>query len=336
MGWPPQPVGDQPVCCVWSASAVTEFIIIYIIPSGLLYRSYSLDPGRMLPPLGNRTRDVRSRQYQHHHQPQYRSPRRSLLSSSRATHRHPYSRASSRSSFAGRQSTNPSIYSVDPEVWDINRTPAPPSEISYNLGSITPTQARDVSSSLRSPRPPSHPHPPHPHPPQYDLKLHPRPPQQSQQKQQQKINFDHEATNRTTIRPAPYSRRIRQQHRQRRLDERQERYLEKRRAREQQNEIEELEREIKRQDQELHRAQVHEESQHQFNQQRAVKGMDLVRRMRDRHVKYGNKKEAGLLNSVLHECKKGGGGGIFGRKLARPQKIVLIPNLRSTDDRRLP
>jgi hypothetical protein len=298
----------------------------------------------MLPPLGNRTRDVRSRQYQHHHQqpqPQYRSPRRSLLSSSRAPNRHPYSRASSRSSFAGRQSTNPSIYSVDPEVWDINRTPAPPSEISYNLGSITPTQARDVSSLLRSP-----PHPPHP---QYDLKLHPRPPQQPQQKQKQlhKINFDHEATNRTTIRPAPYSHRIRQQHRQRRLDERQERYLEKRRAKEQQNEIEELEREIKRQDQELHHAQVHEESRHQFNQQRAVKGMDLVRRMRDRHVKFGNKKEVGLLNSVLYEYKEGRGvpkgGGIFGRKLggrgrgsARPQKIVLIPNLRSTDDRRLP
>jgi hypothetical protein len=281
----------------------------------------------MLPPLGNRTR---SRQHQGHQQ-QYRSPRRSLLqsrTSTRATSR------ASQSSYAGRRSRATSRHSVDSEVWRINRTPAPPSDISYNMGSVTPTESRDNDlQSMYSQRSPPNRQSESQMPIQQQMQLQPKRPPKS-------------AMNDTTMRPAPFAQRRRMANRERLLDQRKEHYLAKRRARQQQIEIEILEKEVAKQEHALQQANLIEERNQDFFQHKAIKGIGIVRRLRDRHKAEGNVKAAALLSSVLYDSH-GGVGGIFGRnryihpngngqgrKQAAPEKIVLIPNLRSTDGRR--
>ena len=69
-----------------------------------------------------------------------------------------------------------------------------------------------------------------------------------------------------------------------------------------------------------------------------VKGLGLLRRLRDRHLMAGNQKEVNQLNVVLHARhpdlrQRQKQKNIYG-KGKRPEKIVLIPNLRSTDGRR--
>ena len=293
-----------------------------------------------LPPIGNRTR---SRQVQAQ---QYRSPRRSFLdsrTSSRATSR------ASHSTYAGRRSRATSCYSVDSEVWNANRSPAPLSEVSYNMS--------EAGDDYHSPQPPSYsPRPPSfsPRPSSYS----PRPPSHSSQHQQhqqhheeatrpsfghydnqhQEIHPQHISMQQTTIRPAPYQQRLKEQQRQRRLDQRRGNFLEKRRMQEQQKEIQALEKKIK--EQERTQRRENNNQYHLSTKKQRGKGVSLLRILRDRHHNEGNHHEVHKLNSVLQrENPKRGNNNknrshLFKQRnnhRHRPEKIVLIPNLRDRE-----
>ena len=282
-----------------------------------------------LPPIGNRTR---SRQVQAQ---QYRSPRRSFLDSRTS------SRATSRAStYAGRRSRATSCYSVDSEVWNANRSPAPLSEVSYNMS--------EAGDDYHSPQPPSYsPRPPSfsPRPSSYS----PRPPSHSSQHQQhqqhheestrpsfghydnqhQEIHPQHISMQQTTIRPAPYQQRLKEQQRQRRLDQRRGNFLEKRRMQEQQKEIQALEKKIKEQEKKQRRENSNQ--YHLSTKKQRGKGVSLLRILRDRHHNEGNHHEVHKLNSVLQRenpkrrrSNKKNRSHLF-------SKIVLIPNLRDRE-----
>ena len=307
----------------------------------------------MLPPLGNRQRNPRQAvaEQQQRRTPRYRSPRLSLLSSSRASSR--ASHASHADYRNGRRlrvtsSRASSYHSVDDEVWNVNRTPAPASEVSYNMEESPPNIDNDnnnhndnhnhnhnhkQSESHYSPRPPS-------------FSSQPLPPQHQKHQLHFSINQqdggggDGEMYGTTTMRPAPYKRRMREQQRQRRLDERMQQYLEKRQVKQQQKEIANLEREIEKQ----HFVQTKEMEFHEREKQmkrnrkkgKVGDGAGLLRLLRDRHKIAGNMNEVEQFNSLLYQTEKKSApwekNDSMTRqgspRLRRPVKVVLIPYLR--------
>ena len=305
----------------------------------------------MLPPLGNRQRNPRQAvaEQQQRRTPRYRSPRLSLLSSSRASSR--ASHASHADYRNGRRlrvtsSRASSYHSVDDEVWNVNRTPAPASEVSYNMEESPHNIDNDnnnhndnhnhnhnhkQSESHYSPRPPS-------------FSSQPLPPQHQKHQLHFSINQQDDGGGgmygTTTMRPAPYKRRMREQQRQRRLDERMQQYLEKRQVKQQQKEIANLEREIEKQ----HFVQTKEMEFHEREKQmkrnrkkgKVGDGAGLLRLLRDRHKVAGNMNEVEQFNSLLYQTKKKSApwekNDSMTRqgspRLRRPVKVVLIPYLR--------
>jgi hypothetical protein len=193
----------------------------------------------------------------------------------------------------------------------------------------SPAPSNGSSNKQCSPRPPSYQH----------QHQQPTPQQQNDPNQQEDPRRTHipaAGMRLTTMRPAPYDRRMREQQRQRRLDERMQKYLEKRQVKQQQKEIEDLERKIERQNfVQLKETEFHErEKQMKRNRKRGEGSAGLLRLLRDRHKEAGNMDEVDQFNSVLYGNRRlndDDGRQKFrsrDRELRRPEKVVLIPYLR--------
>jgi hypothetical protein len=218
------------------------------------------------------------------------------------------SRASSRAS---------SVYSVDREVWSINRTPAPPSEASFAFGG-----SRASNRSLPSP------------PNRLILEQQ----QQQQQQQQRKPMpppYPMGSLHRTGAEPAPFRQRYASAARARRLDERRDKWLERKRVAEQQREIEELEFQLHLQEKEMLWAREQQmQEKETIRRVRAVdagkyekqrKAQPLLQLIANRHLAAGNQKEFARLAGAIGAAGgrgygRGGGGGelskqhVFGKQ----------------------
>lgn len=233
----------------------------------------------MLPPLHGRSprpsRDKIS----------WRSPRQVDLSSPRGAN------SASRASSCCSRGT--SIYSVDREVWSINRTPAPPSEASFAYASDCAESRR---SSTRS----------------QSGSLNDR---LAEMKPEQR--FVYQAMDKpTTMKPAPYRQRFASAERQRRLDERRDKWLERHRLARQQREIEELEFQIALQEKQKQLQvedamkeneiiqRVNNTNADEFKEHRRQQG--LLELLRDRHLAAGNREQVQQLSMAMQGHRRNG------------------------------
>ncbi len=212
------------------------------------------------------------------------------------------SRASSRAS---------SVYSVDREVWSINRTPAPPSEASFAFGGSEDGGGGSRASSRSLPSPDDRLQP-QPSPPPRWLPAPPPYPMAPMH-------------HRTGSKPAPFRQRYASAARARRLDERRDQWLERKRLAKQQEEIEELEFQLHMQEKE--RLHVHEQQMQENETIRRVNAVDsdkykkhrkaqpLLQLIADRHLAAGNQKEFNRLAGAI--------GTIGGRRPAATKQHVF-------------
>ena len=105
----------------------------------------------------------------------------------------------------------------------------------------------------------------------------------------------------------------------------------------QQIEIEKLEQQIMEQERLQQQEDVYHEQEKYLSKRRRGKGVGLLRILRARHQNGGNLKEVGQLNAILKEKNQQNKWDDLLRKkpsskwFHKPEKIVLIPNLRGRE-----